>query len=317
MCGPRCFVSEAATGISLNGINYTLGHLGLDVLKLDKYAEYALSEMGTRGVPIEPLRRVVERYYRENARRIWKKTSEHTRRGTVENTEPERKESMVEPVKLSWTVPYRSEAEAIAETEFCLSLEDAAVNYVDVVEPSHRSVTAIPKAGLVEVVSVELPEGFAVSNEDDPDGEMPSLVKKDGRRVVCAVGNFEALSSGYIECLPSRMLADNCATLSLVDSRVLKRLGRSTETLRPYEGTVKSSSGHPLRIRGWIRLCLRLGGEAIELSVLVADQPHVDAILGVDALGAFGAVIDVAERCLTLKDTGEVLPLGFTVVQDA
>eukprot|EP00644_Phytophthora_capsici_P015759 jgi/Phyca11/50230/gw1.102.87.1 len=97
------------------------------------------------------------------------------------------------------------------------------------------------------------------------------------------------------------MLADTGATLSLVDSRVLKRLGRSSKTLRPYEGLVKSSSGHPLRIHGWIGLSLRLGTVEITLDVLVADR----------------AVIDVAERCLTLKGTGEVLPLGFTVVQDA
>eukprot|EP00644_Phytophthora_capsici_P004791 jgi/Phyca11/71195/gw1.1.693.1 len=97
------------------------------------------------------------------------------------------------------------------------------------------------------------------------------------------------------------MLADTGATLSLVDSRVLKRLGRSSRTLRPYEGLVKSSSGHPLRIHGWIGLSLRLGTVEITLDVLVADR----------------AVIDVAERCLTLKGTGEVLPLGFTVVQDA
>eukprot|EP00644_Phytophthora_capsici_P010186 jgi/Phyca11/50231/gw1.41.289.1 len=113
------------------------------------------------------------------------------------------------------------------------------------------------------------------------------------------------------------MLADTGATLSLVDSRVLKRLGRSSKSLRPYEGLVKSSSGHPLRIHGWIGLSLRLGTVEITLSVLVADRLHVDVILGVDVFSAFGAVIDVAERCLTLKGIGEVLPLGFTVVQDA
>eukprot|EP00644_Phytophthora_capsici_P018106 jgi/Phyca11/114260/e_gw1.25.452.1 len=113
------------------------------------------------------------------------------------------------------------------------------------------------------------------------------------------------------------MLADTGATLRLVDSRVLKRLGRSSKSLRPHEGLVKSSSGHPLRMHGWIGLSLRLGTVEITLSVLMADRLHVDAILSVDALGAFGAVIDVVERCLILKGTGEVLPLEFTVVQGA
>ncbi|KAI9994085.1 hypothetical protein PInf_016649 [Phytophthora infestans] len=48
-----------------------------------------------------------------------------------------------------------------------------------------------------------------------------------------------------------------------------------------------------------------------------ADKLNVDAILGVDALGAFGTLIDVAEMILTLKNTGEVLQLGMAVVHDA
>ncbi|EGZ23538.1 hypothetical protein PHYSODRAFT_434276, partial [Phytophthora sojae] len=97
------------------------------------------------------------------------------------------------------------------------------------------------------------------------------------------------------------MLNDTGATLSLVDRCVLKRLGRSSEPLYPYEGLVRSSSGHKLRIRGWISLSFRLGSVEISLSVL----------------GAFGAVIDVAERSLTLKSSGEVLPLGFTMVEES
>ncbi|EGZ13913.1 hypothetical protein PHYSODRAFT_376638, partial [Phytophthora sojae] len=99
------------------------------------------------------------------------------------------------------------------------------------------------------------------------------------------------------------MLADTGATLSLVDRRVLKRLGRSSEPLEPYEGLVRSSSGHKLRIRGWITLSLRLGTVEVSMSLLVADP--------------FGAVIDVSERTLTLKSTGEVLTLGFTMVQES
>jgi hypothetical protein len=52
------------------------------------------------------------------------------------------------------------------------------------------------------------------------------------------------------------------------------------------------------------------------LNVLVAEQLNCDAILGVDALAVFGAVIDVAERTMTLKSTLEVLKLGTTVVQE-
>ncbi|KAG2988375.1 hypothetical protein PC121_g17919 [Phytophthora cactorum] len=51
--------------------------------------------------------------------------------------------------------------------------------------------------------------------------------------------------------------------------------------------------------------------------MVVADKLHVDAILGLDAMGGFGAVIDVAERNLELKGTDEVLPLWLSVVHEA
>ncbi|GMF48821.1 unnamed protein product [Phytophthora fragariaefolia] len=112
------------------------------------------------------------------------------------------------------------------------------------------------------------------------------------------------------------MLADTGATLSLVYSRVLRRLGRSGEQLRPYEDLVRSSSGHMLRIRGWINVKLRLENIVVAKEVLVAERLNVDAILGVDTLGTFGAVIDVGERKMMLKGTGEVLPLGVMVVHE-
>ncbi|KAE8891380.1 hypothetical protein PF001_g1124 [Phytophthora fragariae] len=55
----------------------------------------------------------------------------------------------------------------------------------------------------------------------------------------------------------------------------------------------------------------------VTLNLLVADKLHVDAILGVDALGAFGAVMDVAEKPLALKITMEILPLGEMIVHQS
>ncbi|GMF31064.1 unnamed protein product [Phytophthora fragariaefolia] len=133
---------------------------------------------------------------------------------------------------------------------------------------------------------------------------------KSGRWVVCTVESFEALSRGYIDCLPSPMLADTGATLSLVSHRVLNRLGRSEAPFKPYKGRVKSSSGHMLRNYGRVHLELKLESLVVGLDLPVADQLHVNAILGVDVLGAFSAGIDVAERKMTLKRSGDVLPLG-------
>ncbi|KAG1695749.1 hypothetical protein DVH05_019487 [Phytophthora capsici] len=288
----------------------------LDGRRLCEHAEDIIAEMGLHGLYWERLVPTVGEYYAGYAAVVWSTLCERDKR--TEKTVASCTRDAKEPTTPDYYCPvsYKPYAEVLSDVEFPPGSAEKVAEFVDVVEPSHRSVTGIPKKGLVDVVTVELPDGFGVRAQNDVEEGVHRVVA-DGRRVVCAVGNFEALSSGYIECLPSKMLADTGATLSLVDSRVLKRLGRSSKTLRPYEGLVKSSSGHPLRIHGWIGLSLRLGTVEITLDVLVADRLHVDAILGVDALGALGAVIDVAERCLTLKGTGEVLPLGFTVVQDA
>ncbi|GMF39419.1 unnamed protein product [Phytophthora fragariaefolia] len=209
---------------------------------------------------------------------------------------------------------YKPYPEALEDWEFYPERDEDISHYVSVVRNECPSRTLLPRIGLVEVVTVNLPNGFGVLNEGE-DGCGVYRVIEDGRRVVCAVGNFEALPSGYIDCLPSRMLADTGATLSLVDRWVLKRLERMFEPLEPYEGLTKSSSGHKLRIRGWSSLSFRLGTMEVSMSVLVADQLHVDSILGVDALGAFGELIDVPEWTMTLTSSDEVLPLGFTVIE--
>lgn len=283
-----------------------------DWQRLRALAEREAAGPTKSGIPWGHLETYLIAYLEAEGALVWTKLLLRAKRGR--NSSARRRERRRTARRMDVSTLFEPTA-GLCELLFYPEDEDDASHYVEVVRPSPRVVTKVPKTGLVEVVTVELPGGFGVSH-DDVRADV-HVVVEDGRRVVCAVGNFEALSSGYIECLPSRMLADTGATLSLVDSRVLKRLGRSQETLEPYGGQVKSSSGHPLKIRGWIGLSLRLGTVEVSLSVLVADKLHVDAILGVDALGAFGAVIDVAERRMTLKDTGEELPLGYTVVQDA
>ncbi|KAE8901804.1 hypothetical protein PF003_g13913 [Phytophthora fragariae] len=211
-------------------------------------------------------------------------------------------------------------AEALVEAVSPPEREEAAANYVMVICLERPPPERDRRPGLVEVATVNLPDGFGVrvDEEEGPDWESRSRgIVEGGRRVVCAVGNYEALSSGYIDCLPSQVLADTGATLILVDFKVPKRLGRSTEEFRPYEGQVRSSPGHHLRIRGWVSLPLKLGSAEVTHDLLVADKLDVDAILGVDVLGAFGAVIDVTEETLTIKSTREVLPLGVMVVHES
>ncbi|KAE9297399.1 hypothetical protein PR003_g23508 [Phytophthora rubi] len=214
----------------------------------------------------------------------------------------------------------KESAEVLKDADAHPEREDAVSNYVQVICPERLPPERDRRPGLVEVATINLPDGFGVRIEEEDDGNCSRSSKsvvEGGRRVVCTVGNYEALSSGYIDCLPSQVLADTGATLSLVDYRVLKRLRRTNEHLRPYEGQVRSSSGHHLRVRGWIRLPVKHGSMEMTLDLLVADKLHADAILGVDALGAFGAVIDVAEKTLTLKRTEQVLALGVMIVHQS
>ncbi|KAG2775469.1 hypothetical protein PC116_g17414 [Phytophthora cactorum] len=92
------------------------------------------------------------------------------------------------------------------------------------------------------------------------------------------------------------MLADTGAIASLVDKRVLKRLGRASEPLRPYMGSLNSVSGHEIRVSGVIDLPVTLGTLERTLPFVVADRLLVNAILGTDSLRAFCAVIDLKSR---------------------
>ncbi|KAE9283873.1 hypothetical protein PR003_g27005, partial [Phytophthora rubi] len=255
-----------------------------------------------------------EQYYAENAPSIWDKLWDRAGRARVSHSR-RRKRRDRKRVRFDCSALYVDRAEAVGGLEMNPEDDEDVSHYVNVVGPLRHRPERKEKHGLVKVVTVNLPNGFGMKTDEEDECDFPEVVK-GGRRVVCAVGSFEALSGGMIDCLPSRMLADTGATLSLVDTKVLKRLGRASEPLKPYDGLVRSSSGRRLRIRGWMVLPIRLGSLEISISLLVADQLHCDAILGVDALGAFGAVIDVAERTMTLKSTQEVLALGVTVVQE-
>ncbi|KAG6624031.1 uncharacterized protein IUM83_02216 [Phytophthora cinnamomi] len=147
-----------------------------------------------------------------------------------------------------------------------------------------------------------------VPSEDDP---VPA-----GKRVICSVGSVEAVSVGYIEELPAELLIDSGAIASLVESRVLTRLGLKDAPLLSYHGSLNAVSGHKLRVKGEIDLSLRLGSLVKRRPFVVVNHLHVDAILGTDSLKAFRAVIDLDENTMTLKDSGEVFPLGAPRVEE-
>ncbi|KAG3074108.1 hypothetical protein PI124_g21364 [Phytophthora idaei] len=111
----------------------------------------------------------------------------------------------------------------------------------------------------------EVSGGDAAENEE---GVVP-----EGKRVIYSVGGVLALSDGFIDYCPSEMLADTGAIANLVDKRVLKRLRRAPEPLRPYTGSLNNVSGHEIRVCGVIDLPVTLG--TLEDASLRGGRPFV------------------------------------------
>ncbi|ETM47977.1 hypothetical protein L914_07435, partial [Phytophthora nicotianae] len=237
---------------------------------------------------------------------------------------------------VNWALCYfEGEARGIRD-----KLCERARDYPEIVDPGAATVAAkkqrkvtfwLPIKGGAAAVDEEAPEVYWVSTGRAPEKpRRPGLREVDaedgqegdddvvpqGKRVICSVGGMQALSDGYIDCCPSEMLADTGAIASLVDRRVLRRLGRDSEPLKPYNGTLDSVSGHAIRVRGVIDLPVTLGTLEKTLPFVVTDHLFVDAILGADSLKAFRAVIDLEEQSMTLKGTGNVIPLGVARVEE-
>lgn len=150
--------------------------------------------------------------------------------------------------------------------------------------------------------------------------DVTAATQSKSERVICSVKpiqskGVEAVSPGYIDGYPVELLIDSGAIASLVDRRVLRLLGREGDTLRPYGGGLNGVTGSPLRLKGVIDLTVRIGSVERLFPFVVTDKLHVDAILGTDALAALRAVIDLEDGVLTLKDSGEVFPLGVELVE--
>eukprot|EP00644_Phytophthora_capsici_P008876 jgi/Phyca11/101928/e_gw1.6.1010.1 len=167
---------------------------------------------------------------------------------------------------------------------------DSVYEYAYVVSDSARSESPVVtsnrtrRPGLVEV--------------DNPDVDCDEEVVPGGKIIIGSVGGVEAVSAGFVGCVPVDILIDSGAVVSLIDRKVLRRIGRASDSLRPYDENLNGVSGHPLQIRGIADLPLRLG--SVEMT-----RPFV-----------FRAVVDLDSNSVTLKDTGEVFSLGNPRVEE-
>ncbi|KAE8976686.1 hypothetical protein PR001_g25348, partial [Phytophthora rubi] len=214
----------------------------------------------------------------------------------------------VRGVRFDHTSLAADRSEALGLNVSYVENEDDVLNYVCIVRDSSDPPRS-SKPGLVEV-----PDD--AGHEDPPPETDANRPVPDGKRVICSVGGFHAISGGTIADMPAELLVDTGAIASMVDSRVLKQIGLASAPLRPYEGSLNGVTGFPLEIRGEIDLPLRLGTVTRSRTFAVVGKLHVHAILGTDSLKDFRAVIDLEEGLMMLKGSGETIPLGTSRVEE-
>ncbi|POM70628.1 LOW QUALITY PROTEIN: Hypothetical protein PHPALM_12902 [Phytophthora palmivora] len=127
------------------------------------------------------------------------------------------------------------------------------------------------------------------------------------KRIIGVVGGIEAISTGFIDCVPVDMLIDSALLLVWVISAP-ETTGVS---LWSYDLILNGVSGKD--IRGVIDLPIRLGSQEIILLIAVVKRLHVDMILGTEL---FKAVLDLETDSVTVKATGEGFPVGSPRVEE-
>ncbi|KAE9317711.1 hypothetical protein PR003_g18414 [Phytophthora rubi] len=135
-------------------------------------------------------------------------------------------------------------SEALGSHTGCVEDPDDVLNYVCFVKDGSVKKEK-RKQGLME-----MKDRSETSVDPNNDAEDPV---PEGKRVICSVEWYEATSVGFIDSLPAELLIDTGAIASLVDSRVLEKLGLAKAPLRPYHGSLNGVSGHPLHILDVLR----------------------------------------------------------------
>ena len=109
---------------------------------------------------------------------------------------------------------------------------------------------------------------------------------------------------------PLQMLVDTGASTSLVDRRAL---GAEAVNIFPITISPVGLTGHPLKTYGGAKMWIKIRKKGIWLPMIVVEFPHrtFQGILGINALRAFGMVIDLAKNSLHLQNEEiPVYPLG-------
>ncbi|OWZ24283.1 LOW QUALITY PROTEIN: hypothetical protein PHMEG_000700 [Phytophthora megakarya] len=227
----------------------------------------------------------VEDYYPKNVVRIWQSLCSRASRGETRAARRRKRRAFKTTVCFDCSSLYGQHAETLADIEFRTDCDDDVSHYVNIVSAQTMGTKPPSKTCLVELNA----DDYLETVEMNPTKECieSSPVVCDGRRV----------------CLPVRMLADTGATLSLMDSFYCDWGRLSIPCIRMKDGL--DSLTYPIRNDG-----------AFPRSRYCGQTPY-DAIQGMDALGVFGALIDVAKHSMLLQRSGETLPLGLKAIEDS
>ena len=108
--------------------------------------------------------------------------------------------------------------------------------------------------------------------------------------------------SVMVNGLPTNLLVDTGATVSLLSKAVFNTMGKTDDTIMQVKGDVLSTNGSPLQVLGKTSVDLKLTDKSWVQDVIIADLT-VDGILGMDFL--------VQHRCIINFHTGVVYIPGI------
>jgi hypothetical protein len=115
----------------------------------------------------------VDHYHSKCSELIWKKLLEHEKEKDQVKTQACRCEP---PVAFNCSSLYVERAEAVRGVKLCPERNEDISHYVSVVGPERRKPERSGKRGLVEVVTVEMPNGFGLRQDDEAEDDIAEVV---------------------------------------------------------------------------------------------------------------------------------------------
>ncbi len=121
---------------------------------------------------------------------------------------------------------------------------------------------------------------------------------------------FSVITTGCVECRPTKMLVDTGSAVTIVNENILKKsTGTYPELISSSSCPIIVANGEELTVRGKFNVKLEIGGinEHFPVDLYVSPAITTECLLGADFLDHFGCIIDLGKKTITLG--GENIPL--------